>query len=252
MGNSCSSANCCRTDKNEVIIDEETSNNNPRQLDLGDSCDEEQVQIRKEIHKLKNHLISTRNNNNQSSLSNSSTNINNQFMTNHSNVKTNYLNDSYDSSNQESIMNNNLTTINNINKAKEESKFEKIFLLNFLVEQNQLFVQNLIEEINKIRSKPKSYSKEIEYYEKYLQMTSDDGLILNLESEEKILINSYESFEELRKLYPTENNVKSILKLSLLKLDENLIIRNLPSDPLILQNFDYMSSQFVIKKLGLS
>lgn len=108
-------------------------------------------------------------------------------------------------------------------------------------------MESLLKELNQIRSNTKSYLEKIEYYEKFLNQNSNDGLFLEIESN-KILINTYSSFEELKELIKNE----TITDLKPLKFNQNLVIKNLPSDPIILQNFDYMSSQFVIKKLGLS
>eukprot|EP00340_Litonotus_pictus_P004482 CAMPEP_0170521036 /NCGR_PEP_ID=MMETSP0209-20121228/6367_1 /TAXON_ID=665100 ORGANISM="Litonotus pictus, Strain P1" /NCGR_SAMPLE_ID=MMETSP0209 /ASSEMBLY_ACC=CAM_ASM_000301 /LENGTH=198 /DNA_ID=CAMNT_0010807679 /DNA_START=153 /DNA_END=746 /DNA_ORIENTATION=- len=125
-------------------------------------------------------------------------------------------------------------TANELNSKKQE------------IEKSRAFCQELLKEFNFIRTKPKSYLKKIEYYEQFLKMTQEGALIMDIENK-KIGINTYSSFEELTKLFDNETN----LNLKPLEFQENLTV-NLPNDPNVLQSFDYMANQFVMKKLGLS
>lgn len=77
-------------------------------------------------------------------------------------------------------------------------------------------------------------------------MTPEGNLIMDIENK-KIDINTYSSFEELTKLFDNEAN----LNLKPLSFNKSLCL-NLPTDPYVLQSFDYMASQFVMKKLGLA
>lgn len=114
------------------------------------------------------------------------------------------------------------------------------------VDKNRNFIQELLDEINFIRTKPKSYLEKIDHYEKFLKMTTEGSLIMDIENK-NICINTYSSFEELNKLFDND----SILNLQPLVYDQSLTL-NLPNDPNVLQSYDYMANQFVLKKLGLS
>lgn len=112
------------------------------------------------------------------------------------------------------------------------------------VEKNRKFCYDLIKEINIIRTKPQNYLKKIEYFEQFIRIQENNAVIFEFEN--KIYqISSTESFEELTNL------IDSATSLSPLEMRDELII-TLPSDPTLIQSYDYMANQFVTKKLGLS
>ena len=112
------------------------------------------------------------------------------------------------------------------------------------IERNRAFCSDLLKEINLIRTNPKSYLKKVEIFEQMLKMTQERQLYIEVD-DKKIPINGYLCFEELTKALEGKEKLKP------LEFKDSLTI-NLPSDPNVLQSFDYMANQFVMKKLGLS
>lgn len=77
-------------------------------------------------------------------------------------------------------------------------------------------------------------------------MTTEGDLIMDVDNK-KVKINTYSSFEELTKLFDNEVD----LGLKPLQLNDSLAV-NIPQDPTVLQSFDYMANQYVMRKLGFS
>ncbi len=112
------------------------------------------------------------------------------------------------------------------------------------VEKNRKFCYDLVKELNIIRTKPQNYLKKIEYFEQFIRIQENNSVIFEYESK-VYQISSTESFEELTNL------IDSSTSLPPLEMRDELVII-LPSDPSLIQSYDYMANQFVTKKLGLS
>lgn len=125
------------------------------------------------------------------------------------------------------------------NESTSDLAFKKIE-----VERNRKFCHDLVKEINLMRTKPQNYLKKIEYYEQFIRILENNSVIF--EYENKVYqMNGTESYEELSSfLDPSQ-------QMSPLEFKDELVI-SLPTDPSLIQSYDYMANQFVMKKLGLS
>lgn len=112
------------------------------------------------------------------------------------------------------------------------------------IEKNRKFCYDLVKEINIIRTKPQSYLKKIEYFEQFVKILSNDSLLFEYEGN-VYGINNIDIFEE------ASNSLDPNVVYQPLKIKDELVI-NLPIDTGLIQKYDYMANQFVMKKIGLS
>lgn len=134
--------------------------------------------------------------------------------------------------------------LNNSFTSDNDHGIESISYKRLEQEKNRKFCQDLLNELNLIRNKPLQYIKKLEYFKEQVKEVDNNRYILEYEGIITPLSNKY-IFDELINL------IRSNESLQVLEMKDNLVI-TLPSDINLIQSYDYMANQFVMKKLGLS
>lgn len=134
-------------------------------------------------------------------------------------------------------------TLNNSYYSDQENTSDLAFR-RVEIEKNRKFCHELVKEFNLMRAKPQSYLKKVEYYEQFVKVLNNESVIF--EYENKVYqLNSISVFDELVNFLDPSQELQPLI------FKDELVI-NLPSDPGLIQSYDYMANQFVMKKLGLS
>lgn len=119
---------------------------------------------------------------------------------------------------------------------------KKVSFLFFKATKNREFITRMLEEINIIRANPQEYLTKIKYFEQHSFIKNKN---ISFKNWKQNVVTSQSNLNELNKVLCSSEVLSSLV------FNSDLCI-HLPHDPRILQSYDFMANQFVMKKIGLA